>query len=208
MDNLQSFKTAKNTTSSIARLALRGQTADTVTLVLFNPFSAFGSTRGEAVIITVQTTNVRQQSPEKKLFWKFKVIISLTYETHAHRFPFESATGVLLRHDDRRRMTTIEVTMITWDLCCHNIKLIYLCNVINRWCCKFAHYFPLLPSQVIASMYSPPHKQWSWGKLRLCCHLYCYAPLYVSVSFASDVWPRPRPHPGDTGLTGSPERES
>ena len=68
MDNLQSFKTAKNTTSSIARLALRGQTADTVTLVLFNPFSALGSTRGEAVIITVQTTNVRQQSPEKKLF--------------------------------------------------------------------------------------------------------------------------------------------
>ena len=38
-------------------------------------------------------------------------------------------------------------------------------------------------------------------------YLYCYAPLYVWVSSASDVWPRPRPHPGDTGLTGSPERE-
>lgn len=55
----------QNTTSSIARLAFSGQTADTVTLVLFNPFSAFGSTRGDAVIITVQTTKVRQQSPEK-----------------------------------------------------------------------------------------------------------------------------------------------
>ena len=35
---------------------------------------------------------------------------------------------LMVEDDDRRRMTTIEVTMITLDLCCHNIKLIFLCN--------------------------------------------------------------------------------
>ena len=58
----------------MARLALRGHTADTVKFVLlFDPLSSSGLTRGDAVIITVQTTKVRQQSPKNRKYLNWRL---------------------------------------------------------------------------------------------------------------------------------------